>query len=200
MKSRPILFSTPMVQAVLQGRKTQTRRLVKQTIEQNAYDNIPTSFGVLDKNGNWVVDKNKDPITLADVCPYGQVGDVLWVRETWAKVPTSAFGKNVGTVVKDGWSYQYRAGWDKSGLSWKPSIHMPKEACRLKLRITNIKVERLHDISNKDIEKEGAAYFGCTTHRLNWENLWNKINGVQSWNDNPWVWVIEFEVFEKITN
>jgi hypothetical protein len=74
---------------------------------------------------------------------------------------------------------------------------MPFEACRLFLKITNIRVERLQKISNEDIRKEGAATFGCTTHRLNWQILWESVYGQESWNSNPWVWVIEFKQITK---
>jgi uncharacterized protein YhfF len=86
---------------------------------------------------------------------------------------------------------------EKYGYKWKPSIHMPKDAARIWLRIKDVRVERLQDISDEDIRAEGAAEFGCTTHRLNWQTLWESVNGSNSWKDNPFVWVIEFERIEK---
>ena len=188
MKERPILFSTPMVQAILQGRKTQTRRVVKMPDSAyNPYYSLDNKEFFYYKDG-WGGNKLK--------CPYGQVGDVLWVRETWAY-----------TMVQDETKlgYVYKADeYIENEVKWKPSIHMPKEACRLKLRITNIRVERLQDISPKDVVKEGIE--GSDGHWKNYLNggeelyrtdsfrtLWQSINGEQSWDDNLWVWVIEFE-------
>jgi hypothetical protein len=180
MKFIPILFSTPMVQAIIDGRKTQTRRVVK------------------DKAG--------------DVkCPYGKEGDVLWVRETWAELPNpDCFGK-----------YLYKSMGD-TAEKWKPSIFMPKEACRIFLRVKSVRVERLQDISEDDAKEEGveswinerlaskpvlyknyegdSAAWYCSKAVTSFETLWQSINGVDSWEANPYVWVIEFERIEKPNN
>lgn len=191
MREIPILFSTPMVQAILAGRKTQTRRQIKpRSYITDIVDGIPYEM----------TEDDSQPIK----CPYGEVGDVLWVRETFKK------GDSLLLDDKDVRFYIFRDGSQlfTSGeyvqqneslqeKGWKPSIHMPKEAARIWLRITNIRVERLHDISNDDIQREGAADFGCTTHFLNWQTLWQSINGEQSWDNNPWVWVVEFERIVK---
>jgi hypothetical protein len=207
MKQRPILFSTEMVQAILAGRKTQTRRVVKgleslknpyfQSLVQHATGSI--TFSSLESN-EVIEPKN----------PYGQVGDVLWVRETWARAIGSKeltpFEKATAVEISPERFIVFKAEskeethpehpeWGKK--RWKPSIHMPKNAARIWLRITNVRVELLQDISYEDIKAEGAAEFGCTTHRLNWQTLWQSINGIDSWNANPWVWVIEFERIEK---
>jgi hypothetical protein len=173
MKQTPILFSTPMVQAILEGRKTQTRRVVKHELDNRGVRSTNNIFE--DWHGKEVK------------CPCGQVGDVLWVREAYAP------------HYFDDFSHGYKANWNDTAAEyvnqpkWKPSIHMPKEACRIFLKITDIRVERLQDISNSDIRAEGAAEFGCTSHRLNFQSLWQSINGQQSWEANPWVWVIEFD-------
>lgn len=138
-------------------------------------------------------------------CPYGQPGDVLWVRETW---------------IKQDSSYKYLAentDW-KGIMKFKPSIHMPKAACRLFLQIKSIRVERLQDITEEDAKAEGVkhvidkitGYCGydyltggynlMTTPYHGFRSLWKKINGEESWNSNPWVWVITFKQIPKPTN
>lgn len=168
-KQRPILFSTPMVQAILDGRKTQTRRIVK---PQPPYD-------------------EHEVIT----CPYGHAGDVLWVRETWQPSSSVAY-VHFKADCRDG----------DPGKGWKPSIHMPKDACRLFLLITSVRLERLQSITRQDaaaegvcIENEAERFPGYQIHRWpeeNFQTLWENINGEQSWRDNPWVWVIEFQKME----
>lgn len=171
MKEKPILFSTPMVQAILEGRKTMTRRIVKGT---------PLVW-LNDFSPEFVADKDNA------LCPYGQVGDVLWVRETWENYQGG---------------YNYKAGkYGLLGQKWKPSIFMPREACRLFLKITDIKAERLQDISRGDCMGEGCPFpnIAKTTDPQKWfSELWQSINGEQSWKDNPWVWVISFEKTEKL--
>jgi len=184
MKHIPILFSTAMVQAIQAGRKTQTRRVVKpRSYICDVEDGIPYEM----------TEDDSQPIK----CPYGQPGDVLWVRETWATCQPYGPDESLHWMYKTGqkgdaipdhldW-YRFDDG------KWRPSIHMPREAARLFLRIKSIRVERLQEISNDDIRAEGAAEFGCTTHRLNWQTLWQSINGPESWDANPWVWIVEFE-------
>lgn len=189
-KERPILFSTPMVQAILEGHKTQTRRIVKQK-HLPFVENILNGF----LDGEW----NQRPL------PYGTKGDRLWVRETWAYA--LYFGKHTG-------HYFYRATYKNSGSyddikGWKPSIFMPRSANRIMLEITNVRVERLKDISEADAKAEGVIA-GCSNcgDPVDYDNckcnsnkpeyidsyiwLWESINGTGSWNLNPWVWVIEF--------
>ena len=164
MKERPILFSTEMVRAILDDRKTMTRRVVK--------PQPPEDWGVK--------------------CPYGKIGDVLWVRETFCKYKGD---------------YLYKADFDpltrkefERDNKWKPSIFMPRSASRISLRITNIRVERLNDITEEDAKLEGVIYpanpvienYG-NGYRTNFRLLWESINGKASWGQNPWVWVIEFE-------
>lgn len=201
---RPVLFSTPMVRAILDGRKTQTRRVKKLeeiNREPNDYlykDFLPTKnvhvFARIFRGG-WVETKHIK-------CPYGMIGDVLWVRETWLK-----------TMVRDeeGFFYVYRADGDDYKGEWKPSIFMPKDACRIRLEINNIMVERLQNISENDAIAEGVemvADYGTTGYKLytqpnsaysdidavwSYESLWESINGKNSWDFNPWVWVIKFK-------
>lgn len=168
---KPILFSTPMVQAILRGDKTQTRRIIKPQPSKQLFDvNM----------GYW----SEEPENLKQ--PYFKatyrVGDIMWVRETFQPI-TKGFKYKADGIYTEG----------HPANKWKPSIFMPKEACRIFLKVTNIRVERLQDISNSDIVKEGAASFGCCTKKLNWQILWEKINGIESWKDNPWVFVYEFE-------
>lgn len=192
MKQRPILFSTPMVQAILEGRKTQTRRIVKpQPIVglENIKDDI-----FFDTHTSGIEQK-------VFKCPYGKIGDVLWVRETF--------------LENDG-EYYFKASMDDSDNkylsgSWKPSIHMPKIAARIYLKITNVRVEKLQDISEQDSVNEGVeessidkGWYKNYVNNLLTKNairsffsLWESINGNKSLDNNPWVWLIEFERIEK---
>ena len=195
MKTIPILFSTAMVQALLEGRKTQTRRIVKSRhesgqfqISRNKSSGQITSINSLDWDER---DCEKDIF-----CPYGNVGDVLWVRET--SIQTQVPTKN-GIVTE----FIYKAdGESVPGAPWKPSIFMPKAACRLFLKVTDVSVERLQDISEGDAVAEGIDSDG------GWENppterfcnVWQKINGPDSWDANPWVWVVTLEKTEKPEN
>ena len=213
MKPYPILFSTEMVQAILEGRKTQTRRVIKTQPENDVYFEVKkVSEGVL-FDYNQGIDGSK-----VVRCPYGKVGDVLWVRETWCL--TTPFGPeeyyfgyktSSQAEIKASEKYDYY-----SPDEWKPSIHMPKEACRIFLQITNIRVERLKDISAEDAFREGINYsydeeegykywhyikkkFGPSPIH-SFQTLWESINGEESWEANPWVWVIEFERTVKPKN
>ena len=209
MNIKPILFSTEMVQAILEGRKTQTRRIIKPQPKKGI---IATAFDF--KKGFYAskikIEENPDRFEITKLFnPKYQTGDILWVRESFAKPPIYAFG------VK----YIYKAGFNESICGWKPSIHMPKEAARIFLEVTNVRVERLQDISEEDaiaegIDKKGDLYFNYFESKLlgiglqkeyfykeipkvSFMSLWSKINGEDSWNANPWVWVYEFKVVEK---
>lgn len=199
MKERPILFNSEMVQAILSGRKTQTRRIIKLDHERGFQ--------------NPVVRGRAGEVSSVEfglshmLCPLGQPGDQLWVRETW-QGPLVDYDEAY-SMFKDPKPYQkvencvYRADGgpcpeftdadDDLRQGWRPSIHMPRWASRINLLITGIRVERLQDISNEDIRAEGAAQFGCTHHRLKFQSLWESIYGDDSWQANPWVWVIEFK-------
>lgn len=193
MKERPILFNAEMVKAILGGRKTQTRRVVK--------------FPLRDVNMGCELAGNElaGEVKAGDYrnCPLGQPGDQLWVREAIFPAPLEM---QTEPPRKTMWNIAYRDGQQLEKLApaaynptiynyerWTPSIHMPRWASRIDLVITGVRVERLQDISNSDIRAEGAAQFGCTHHRLKFQSLWESIYGDSSWQSNPWVWVIEFE-------
>jgi hypothetical protein len=175
MTDRPILFSGEMVRAILDGRKTQTRR--KMSVQP--WPNATVEVGRyhphwIDRNGEsqpgpstfGAVWDHQDIVNGGDAglrCPYGAPGDTLWVRETWKPVPISAYRCSEGVQQTPNpqdadEAAVYRAGWDRSsgGVPWRPSIHMPRWASRITLRITDIRVERLHDISEDDARAEGC--------------------------------------------
>ncbi len=206
----PILFTGPMVRAILEGRKTQTRRIinpqpVKSPVRTYKWKWTPTKNEFPSCSWNGKVDINCPHCSIwTKHCPYGTVGDRLWVREAWAH-----------TIVGNQIDYLYRAdhhtGIEKKNgdQKWKPSIHMPKVACRLILEVTSVRVERVQEISEADAiaegciklpasgritDTKGGQYGGrvWTTAREWYSELWNKINGPDSWTSNPFVWVIEF--------
>jgi len=197
MEFRPILFSTPMVQAILNGTKFQTRRVIKgidqlegayfQTLVQHATGRI--TFSSL--NVDYAIEVK---------CPYGQVGDVIWVREKHRALV------NCQDNSFASWSYYSdmpKEFHEQFPKKWTPSIHMPKTACRLFLKIKEIRVERLQDLSRGDAMGEGCPFPNMADGQnpKDWfAQLWQSINGEQSWNENPWVWVIEFEKIEKPEN
>ncbi|MGV0886007.1 hypothetical protein V6760_03930 [Acinetobacter venetianus] len=190
MKERPILFNTSMVKAILEGRKTQTRRLVNsELIIQQAEFECGNRPNVLRSEPNlqyWIDNQ----------CPYGQVGDQLWVRETWRKTEISECGCEDNCSCSFG-GYDYLASSVDTDVKWKPSIHMPRKASRIQLEITNIRVERLNDISESDCLKEGIGspiLRDCKKPKF--MQLWESINGGGSWSRNPWVWVVEYKIIQ----
>ncbi|HBO4748886.1 TPA: hypothetical protein L4V19_001991 [Pseudomonas aeruginosa] len=183
MKERPILFSGPMVRAILEGRKTVTRRAVKDT-----------GFYAIDAaiHGNEVALRERE--ALSTRCPFGQPGDRLWVREAWAQI-------NVAQAPGETWVV-YRECDNRTdyGGPWKPSIHMRRRDSRILLEITAVRVERLQDITEDQAIAEGIdthpmGFYGngCITAGGAFLELWESINGDGSWAANPWVWVIEFK-------
>ncbi|TRM53255.1 hypothetical protein YH64_009140 [Achromobacter sp. LC458] len=209
MRERPILFSGPMVRAILAGNKTQTRRAVKEPIS-GWLNNANGSHKVMDGQVfNYSFDQH-----LGN-CPYGKPGDRLWVRETWA------FGIHALAAKRDeDGPFVYAADGTTHGRlceRWRPSIHMPRHACRLMLEITGVRVERLNDISEEDVDAEcfGGDYPTRVLpdlfpgHPDDWshlsmeqcfQRLWESINGPGSWDANPWVWVVEFRVLHPRTD
>lgn len=202
----PILFNAEMVRAILDGRKSCTRRLVKFLPGENPQWTGYIKDGLMLYNG-----KNEPCIRKA---PY-QPGDVLYVRETWKKAPNG---------------YYYYEDWQRGDIAdltkWKPSIHMPKEAARICLKVMNVRVERMQEMKPVDVIKEGAypdcwdclntygesgsqCCYGteeqcsqCDEVMMEWEKLWNSTIKKSDldrygWNASPWVWVIEFERCEK---
>ena len=212
----PILFNTEMVRAILDGRKSCTRRICK---DGNEYTVPDMNFYNADRRTyavhNYADKKHTDKLSTAErscpICP----GDILYVRETWKKAPNG---------------YYYYEDWQKDDIAdvtkWKPSIHMPKEAARIWLKVTDVRVERLQEMKPVDVIKEGAypdcwdclntygesvsqCCYGteeqcsqCDEVMMEWEKLWNstiKKTDLDSygWEANQWVWVIEFERCEK---
>lgn len=219
MIERPILFSAPMVRAILEGRKTQTRRVVKLPITatkdlgDEEYDG-PQQFFV--ENG-----KIRTPLRYGSrevLSPHGGPGDRLWVREAWATLSFAPYGaheiaelayraddarhhRHVTLTQEQFDPYigrRFRSGW-------RPSIHMPRWASRLTLDVLSVRVERLQDISEEDAKAEGvepedvppgfldSRNLDPTTYRGAFAALWSVINGPESWDLNPWVWVVEFK-------
>lgn len=191
MKERPILFSAPMVRALLKDRKTQTRRIVK----LNAAGR--TQYG----GRNWHLD---DPNAVL-ACPYGQPGDRLWVRETFDPIYPQDTAYNNGEPIEYDYAATYEHGHrlgDHIGIKkvWKPSIFMPRRASRIMIEITEVKVERLQEITPTDAIAEGVEGKGKNKDvvpddgwRMGYRNVWESINGHGSWDSNPFVWVVSFQ-------
>lgn len=198
MSFKPILFNTEMVQAIQVGRKTQTRRIVK---NQDGIHPRRSNIGFLGWDDGHGYRMN----------PPCKAGDILWVRETWADVPETKPGnihyKASATIEDLKW-------FNEQGWKWRPSIHMPKEAARIFLRVKDVRVERLQDITEEQAEKEGcsAGRFHVTCGPFgNYNEPPEEFDAVEDfrrvwdstikpddldkygWDANPWVWVIEFE-------
>lgn len=210
MRERPILFSGAMVRAILDGRKTQTRRPVKPQ-PTSGVDGWDWSWPIPGKNvtpgtRDYWRDDAKNPLSPR-YCPYGKPGDRLWVRETFSRL--EAFDFFNPDVPEDVPGFWYWADGEPTWGDWtrpKPSIHMPREACRIQLEITDVRVEKLNDCSETDAKAEGAVCIDEATGRevlfpiacnagsycLGYQHLWNSINGAGAWEANPWVWVVEF--------
>jgi len=200
MKERPILFKADMVNAILEGRKTQTRRIVKEQ-PYSAEGNV-----CVIGDHETCIDNLREPNEVTKFikenikCPYGKVGDQLWVRETWAK-SNSIHNHDIFYKATDGNIKQRPLDYSEREDRWRPSIHMFREDSRIQLEITDIRVERLNDISDVNAKAEGVTLGRpdwCKepfpwTHRLAFAYLWESINGAGSWDLNPWVWVIEFK-------
>lgn len=201
---KPILFSTPMVRAILDGRKTQTRRVIKPQPDGEIKANIPYEFYGT-KTERIFTD------TKAYLAPYS-VGDILWVRETFCEVPYEHNHVPIkgGYITIPKYAYKADSERDYTGI-WKPSIHMPREAARIFLRVTNVRVERVQEITPKDAWEEGCRIgnsFPWEKHipelqqqcrDILFKSLWDKINAKRGygWDRNPWVWVVAFEKISK---
>ena len=217
MKERPILFSAPMVRAILDGRKSQTRRIVKPQPHAGVRRSVFVRSGLEDGHGRELR------------CPHGVPGDRLWVRETWQHAPQDRCDCPQPSEPSpcDDWSngtgcrsnrgevlYRADVGNETEERSvvrlahrhgthvapWRPSIHMPRWASRITLEVTGVRVERLQEISDADAMTEGVPFTELPQgqdrpdplHRAQFADLWESINGPRSWEANPWVWVIEF--------
>lgn len=194
MAEKPILFNSEMVKAILGGRKTQTRRLVKGLPLAEPWFTVEDGKPMMcDENGEWYPAERFSAV---------QPGDILWVRETW----------NGGRLFgQKGNGYIYAADYQgQSAFGWRPSIHMPKEAARIFLRVKDVRMERLQGISHEDILREGIAECkgrehgeDCACAEIAFSELWDStIKKADlprySWEANPWVWVIEFERQEGV--
>lgn len=210
MKERPIIFNDAMVRAIIEGKKTQTRRIIKSPAKnmQAMGHGVITYrepgdkwygdhvYSMRNRRGVWE-DFTKEQFIAK--CPFGQPGDRLWVRETFA----------TGLCTPDTMAYRathkqsdLEEGWFEP-IKWTPSIHMPRWAARIILEITGVRVERLNDISNDDALAEGMddgtseaalATGWFEKPRRAFRRLWEQIYGQESWDANPWVWVIEFKL------
>ncbi|MCS3430052.1 hypothetical protein [Klebsiella sp. BIGb0407] len=201
-KERGVIFNAEMVRAILAGRKTQTRRVMK--VQPVLCGRFYEVYGTEWNEGVKFVPAIPGH-SLSANCPFGSVGDRLWVRETWADAPASAIGLTL-----------YRANYPEhvpshcdfipaaKNILWKPSIHMPRRASRITLEITSVRVERLNDISQEDAQAEGMELTGWRpdsggdfqTPYDSFVELWRSIYGAGSWLSNPWVWVIEFRALK----
>ena len=212
IKERPILFSAPMVRAILEGRKTVTRR----PLNERALKNI--GYGVqLGECHELPSEGPLHPNSIGyynDFCPFGQPGDRLYVRETFMDLRGTGVEHRPdpdGPLQRYAYAADTRPGshGDEArkdfGLKWKPSIHMPRAACRILLEITDVRVERLQDISGDQAEAEGVDTAMCqqfletspSRHQCKesvihgFAGLWKSTGG--DWDANPWVWVVEFK-------
>jgi hypothetical protein len=213
MKEHPIIFSTLMVQGILAGRKSMTRRIIKPQPDDDGLwndDLLPRSLDSKLKNWNGETIEGE---SREWKCPYGKPGDVLWVREKWENETSG--GKQINFYAGNN-EVEHNVAY-RTLTKWKPSIHMPRAASRIMLKVISIRVERLQDISKQDAINEGidivydqadpltplTYFYPCNDLRdgtyicddpiLSFYSLWTKINGSGSWESNPWVWVIEFE-------
>ena len=214
-----MIFNGEMVRAILDGRKTQTRRVMN---PQPANDISRATFPNPDVVGWWCSLRHKHGSTTAHFCPFGAVGDRLWVRETWQAIHDSVdefghveertYAPSIPKEKDRYWHTVYAEHFgdenrEDRGFPWRPAIHMPRWASRITLEITSVRVERLNDISEEDARAEGIIDGGC----LNcgepepcgcvnpqpdatdaFAYLWQSIYGQENWDANPWVWVIEF--------
>lgn len=202
MKERPMLFSAPMVNAILAGIKTQTRRLVKPQPDRD--QRYPSGYIFEWWSGKYLNVVDAKSADALERCRYGQIGDRIWVRETWAQNADQLSDTRMDTSIvyrADGERRAFDNGIEKR---WRPSIHMPRWASRILLEITEVRAERLQDISEEDAIAEGVVKNGNR-----WEvpgivatpvsavdayrALWEYISGRGTWDVNPYVWAITFK-------
>ncbi len=202
MRERPIIFSAPMVLALLAGRKTQTRRILKPWRFVLPSDSSSAGW---DYNGAALVRQEGGGTSIFPLpwCPYGVSGDRLWVKESFRlradqddKPPSQDYWKS------GAWCEATGNGETPSGCGGgigrlRSSIHMPRWASRIDLELTEVRVQRLQDITDEDAKAEGvldAPDLGDWAARGIYADLWNRINGAGSWDANPWVWSLTFKV------
>lgn len=207
MTEKPILFNSEMVKAILDGRKTMTRRVIKPMSKNQAewltpelINDVP--HGEIIKGG-WQMHHPRADTDYMGVhvehdsplgwvrCPYGQPGDLLWVRETFLIKPNGDAFYRADDPAASGWNS------GSTTTKWKPSIFMPRWASRITLRVLDVRVERVQKITEADARAEGVGEWGCDTIEV-FQDLWDSINAKRgySWDSNPWVWVVSFEVVE----
>lgn len=205
VRERPILFSGPMVRAILDGTQTQTRRVVKRQPITGEWIQRADALSPGDTGFIYAMLRDSENAVLPCPCPYGQPGDRLWVRETWnpAFADAAIYRADYGHRLDLAPDYQ-------PGGGWKPSIHMPRRFSRLTLEITAVRVERVQDISPVDCAAEGltdlegnpwapseageVTAHGRDVLRAGYWGLWDSLNAARGfgWTANPWVWVLEF--------
>ncbi|BEO71862.1 hypothetical protein SMQE32_26810 [Serratia marcescens] len=213
MKERPVIFNGEMVRAILDGRKTQTRRVMAAQPESNQFGLLRISDSTKRSDigkYHWAESNATGTHQRSALfsCQFGQVGDRLWVRETFMDLTGTGIEATTGKFE----GFAYRADTPAGsygdevrkeyGLKWTPSLHMPRKACRILLEITAVRVERLNDINEEDAKSEGVAPSQHiitppeALYRVGFLKLWQSIYGEESWRANPWVWVIEFRRVE----
>lgn len=226
-QARPIIFGGPMVQAILKQRKTQTRRVVKLPdfpwIPEKEWC-FDECFASLKNSSNYVAAFHNGSLSEIVKCPYGKPGDLLWVRETYAAPHDCDHLKP--REISERTRIHYAATEERGGLLWRPSIFLPRWASRITLKIADIRVEQLQDISEDDARAEGLKGItkdgslvkygipdkdglpGSDDHGWHWRHwesdprcayrkLWESINGAGSWDENPFVWVVNFRALEQ---
>lgn len=208
----PINFSTPMIQAILEGRKTQTRRLIKpQPTKQWAVEQGEKYLSGATEEGVTNKDMANVDINIDDLLEENPIkkGVILWVREKWRN----------NDDIKEPYLYklnydtEYDCYTENRSLKWRRSIHMPKKAAQIFLKVTDVRIEKLQDITEKDSIQEGVEMFedyvsrykdyyhgtgfNLPSARKGFKSLWQSIYGIESWDENPWVWVYSFEWIDK---
>lgn len=210
MRERGMIFNADMVRAVLNGSKTQTRRIIKNQRVGDSWSVQPAQNPRTNRHTHdWWLPTGTQPYSALPACPFGAIGDRLWVRETFSIVPRTAYAASEGVqqVICPDDNHEaaiFRAGWEHStgGIRWRPSIHMPRWASRITLEITGVRVERLTALSDDDARNEGCPaqlpHNPEDEHQARtwFRGLWSEIYGEESWQANPWVWVIEFKRVE----
>lgn len=201
VKERPILFSAPWCEPFWMAKKTQTRRVCK------VAERYALSF-VVDADEPGYFGDEEDEVIFS--CPYGKPVDRLWVRETWQheNYPWGPYDPDNAVFyradyIDDELGIDLEKSRDGIRRKWNPSIHMPRSASRILLEVTNVRVERLRDISEEDAIAEGVipsivgSDLDHLKYRAGYQTLWESINGHGSWDLNPWVWVVEYRVLKN---
>jgi hypothetical protein len=209
MKERPILFSAPMVRALLDGTKTQTRRVCKWRDLAAGLNLGFSGLSVQHMPGGWVLESpsrtSSEWRCSPTPCPYGQPGDRLWVRETTVRVEDHGYSGPVYVESDEGRacltgglapSEDDCTEVEPYDIRRRPAIHMPRSMSRIDLEVTGVRVERLQEISADDCFAEGIQLRVETPAKTQYARLWEQINGAGSWAANPWVWVVEFRRIE----